>query len=261
MPSREQQGRTHRFEAALPGQDWAGRLPALRSLFEHIEPRYDGLNRRLSLGLDRGWRAWTARALRAQGADVQSGPWLDLASGTGDLACALAEARPPQSNAPLVRLDLSALLLRAGERKLSRDRGADASPGIVGEMDHLPIRSGTLASVAQGFALRHCRDLAEFFRELHRVLRPGGCLAIIDMRYPRRGLGAAVYRFYFARVLPRIAALFGGDREAYEFMIDSVKALPSEENLLRALREAGFVDARSRPGIFGSVALLTARKP
>ena len=93
------------------------------------------------------------------------------------------------------------------------------------------------------------------------MLRTDGRLAIIDMRYPRRGATAAFYRFYFTRVLPRAAALFGGDRSAYDFMIDSVKALPEEERLLEALRDAGFVEVRSRAGIFGSVALLTARKP
>lgn len=247
------------YEPALPGKSWERRLPTLKHLFETIEPRYDGLNRRLSLGLDQGWRRWTARAL----VGAPPGPWVDVASGTGDLAVSLAQTPGRPVDAPLVRLDLSALLLRAGAEKLDA-LGAPSrapSPGAAGEMDRLPLRDMSVAAVAQGFALRHCRSYAGFFAELHRVLVPGGRLAIIDMRYPRRGAGGALYRFYFARVLPRLAALFGGDRRAYEFMVESVRALPDEPALLALLRAAGFTDVASRPGFLGSVALLTATKP
>ena len=269
------------LNAALPGEAWETRLPLLKRLFERIEPRYDRLNRRLSLGLDRGWRNWAARAL-----GDAPGPWLDLASGTGDMALALVSARRrlgareaagsaagERPRAPvIVRMDLSPLLLRAGAAKLLEDSSARNSsseaaepklltPGAAAEMDHLPVRDQTLGAIAQGFALRHCRDLDGFFAELFRALRPGGAIAIIDMRYPRHGFGGLVYRIYFTRVLPRIAALFGGDRDAYEFMVDSVKALPEERALLAKLKAAGFIDVASKPGFLGSVALLSARRP
>ncbi len=260
---------------ALPGQPWAGRKEALLDLFENIEPRYDRLNRILSLGIDQYWRRWAVRSIETSA----TGPWLDLASGTGDLAEKAArrlrqessdrqspnrQSPDRQSSGPqspdrrLVRSDLSGYLLAVGREKLKK-RGL-LSPGAAAEMDRLPLSSNTFSAVLQGFALRHCEDYGGFFRELHRVLQSGGQLAILDMRYPREGLGAGLYRFYFGKVLPRLAGWLGADRSAYEFMVDSVVALPQEEVLLQSLRDAGFSEVESRRGLFGAVHLLLARK-
>lgn len=245
---------------ALPGQPWAGRKEALLDLFENIEPRYDRLNRILSLGIDQYWRRWAVRSIETSA----TGPWLDLASGTGDLAEKAARhlreesSDRPSSDRRLVRSDLSGYLLAVGREKLKK-RGL-VSPGAAAEMDRLPLSSNTFSAVLQGFALRHCEDYGGFFRELHRVLQSGGQLAILDMRYPREGLGAGLYRFYFGKVLPRLAGWLGADRSAYEFMVDSVVALPKEEVLLQSLRDAGFTEVESRRGLFGAVHLLSARK-
>ncbi len=246
---------TTRHGDALFGAPWEQRRRALRRLFEEIEPRYDRLNRRLSFGLDQHWRRWTARSLRGS-----PGPWVDLASGTGDLALALAAAAATEPKPPrLLRSDLSAALLRTGRTKLE-ERGSDGAPSVAGEMDRLPFRSASIGALAQGFALRHARDLGSFFDECARVVRPGGRIAILDMRYPTRGLGGFVYRPYFRWVLPRLAALFGADRSAYEFMVDSVRALPPEQVLIDRLGASGFVDVESTPGFLGAVRLLTARR-
>jgi demethylmenaquinone methyltransferase/2-methoxy-6-polyprenyl-1,4-benzoquinol methylase len=226
--------------------------------------------------LDRGWREWAARSIDAEG------PWLDLASGTGDLAAHLYRRRHLARSRPvLIRSDLVPALLPAGSTKLEKlsakspRRGSgkpegtavfqesgptDESPGLGCEMDALPFADGSLGAIVQGFALRHCRDYSGFFAELHRVLRRGGQIAILDMRYPR-GAGSAFYRFYFRAVLPRLAAFLGGDREAYRFLVHSVRSMPEESWLIEALRNAGFEEVESRPGFLGSVRLLVARKP
>lgn len=237
-----------RHADGLTGRPWERRAPALRRMFEEISGDYDRLNSRLSFGLDRRWRAGVARALEP----LPPGPVLDLASGTGALVPPLTR----RLRRSVVRLDLSALLLHQAGETL-----APGSPATVGEMDRLPFRDGSFAAVAQGFALRHSRGYDALFAELHRVIKPGGRVALLDMRLPLGGGVEAVYRLYFRRVLPRLASLLGGDRAAYEMMVASVAALPAEGVLLAALRGAGFVDAESRAGIFGSVRTLLARRP
>jgi demethylmenaquinone methyltransferase / 2-methoxy-6-polyprenyl-1,4-benzoquinol methylase len=250
------------FRDALPFVPWVKRGPALRDLFEEISPSYDRLNHWLSAGLDQWWRKWAAREL----VECPPGPRLDVASGTGDLAAALQDV----ARGVVVRMDLSAALLRSGERKLlqraereaRRGRSGEArSPGVVCEMDRLPFRDGSFAALAQGFALRHCRGFESFFGELFRVVAPGGRISLLDMRVPSRGLGSGVYRFYFLHVLPGLAALLGGRKEAYRMMVDSVLSLPQEESLIGLLVRAGFVEVRSREGLLGAVALLTALRP
>lgn len=252
MVRRESEGN---YEAALPGRPWPARRRALRTLFEGIEPRYDRLNRWLSFGIDQGWRRWAVRSITTPA----PGPWLDLASGTGDLA-AFAVERLRREDRTLVRSDLSPRLLRVGAEKPPIRTARGLAPGVAAEMDRLPFPGGSFSAVLQGFALRHCEDYAGFFRELHRILAPGGQVAILDMRYPRSGPWAGPYRLYFSRILPRLAGLFGADRSAYQFMVDSVMALPDDQSLIRALAEAGFVRAESRHGVFGAVALFVAWK-
>lgn len=243
------------YASALPGEPWDRRRLVLRKLFERIEPRYDRLNHALSAGLDRRWRRWTVRELQVDG------PWLDLASGTGDLALSLRDWAAKRPGRPaLWRADLSAALLAVGANKM-RETGTAASPGCACEMDLLPFGNDTLGAVVQGFALRHCRDYAGFFREIFRVLRPGGQVLLLDMRYPRGGSVAGAYRFYFRAILPRLARLLGADMRAYRFMVDSVRSLPDEDILIHLLQQAGFQDVSSEPGLVGAVRLLMARKP
>jgi demethylmenaquinone methyltransferase/2-methoxy-6-polyprenyl-1,4-benzoquinol methylase len=239
----------------LAGTPWERRRPALQRLFEGISPGYDRLNRVLSFGLDRGWRRWAAAALEVESGGIV----LDLASGTGELAKALLER---SGGLRVARADLSPSLLRIGAGKLGGAvRGGGSSPAIACEMDRLPLREGAVDGIVQGFALRHCRSFATLFSELFRVLRPGGRISLLDMRYPRRGAGAKLYRLYFRAFLPRVAAALGGERAAYEMMVESVRSLPEEEELMETLRACGFSQVRSQAGFLGAVRLLTGRRP
>jgi demethylmenaquinone methyltransferase/2-methoxy-6-polyprenyl-1,4-benzoquinol methylase len=235
----------------LPSAPWRERREALRELFETIAPSYDRLNRVLSFGIDESWRKRTAQEAIAVD---ERGRVLDLASGTGDLAAAL-ERRAP--DARVVRLDLSGPLLRRGEEKL---RAAARHPGVVAEMERPPLKGGSCTAITMGFALRHVESLDALLTACYRVLQPGGRLAFVDMALPERGPWASLYRFYFRRCLPRIAVLFGGDREAYAAMVRSVESFPGWDALERAAGAAGFARARRLPLTGGAACLFVADK-
>lgn len=248
----------------MGNRPWGQRKIALRSLFEEISSDYDRLNHVLSLGLDVRWRAWAGRLLEA-GRLPGDRYVLDIASGTGDMAAVLRKKGARR----VLRADLSPGLLRMGGRKLpgsvqgpssAQGRSSD-SPGLACEMDRLPLRDRSVAGITQAFALRHCREYGGFFAEMFRVVSPGGRVALLDMRYPARGPGSGLYRFYFRAVLPRLAALMGGEREAYEMMVRSVRSLPEEEVLVSLLSQAGFTEVSSRPGFLGAIRILTGRRP
>lgn len=252
-PRKEKAGR---WEAMLPTAPWRERRGALRELFEGIAPTYDRLNRVLSLGIDASWRARAAREAVAKG---DSGIVVDLASGTGDQAVALLRRAPGLT---VLRLDLSAPLLVRGTGKIEALSGGAQRPAppLVAEMERIPIRDGCGKAVTMAFALRHVEGLDSLMAACAQLLCPGGRVAFVDMAIPERGLWGGLYRLYFRLVLPRIAQLFGGEREAYELMVRSVASFPGWEALALSARRAGFEEVRSIRLTGGAARLFLARK-
>tara|TARA_Y100000310_G_scaffold86054_2_gene82911 strand:+ start:2529 stop:3236 length:708 start_codon:yes stop_codon:yes gene_type:complete len=214
---------------------------AVRSMFDAIAPRYDLLNRLLTLRLDVRWRRRTVRDL-----DLPTGSTvLDLACGTGDLCRDLDSAghRP-------VGMDLSWGMLAAAR--------TDA-PLVHADALRLPAPSGTVDGVTCGFALRNLAALGPFFAELARVLRPGGRIALLEVDRPRNPLLRFGHSVYFGRVVPFVGGLLS-DRSAYRYLPRSVVYLPDEADLLRQISDAGFTDV-AKVRLSGGIAqLLTATR-
>jgi demethylmenaquinone methyltransferase/2-methoxy-6-polyprenyl-1,4-benzoquinol methylase len=235
----------------LPGASWPKRRDALRDLFETIAPSYDRLNHWLSLGLDLRWRDRASAEAIPRDARATV---LDLASGTGDQAASL-RARSPEAR--VIRLDLSADLLRRVRPKRAVAETA-AAPPVVAEMERLPLEAGSCDAVTMAFALRHVESLDRLMSDCARVLRPGGRVSFVDMALPQKGPWARVYLFYFRVCLPRLAALFGGDRAAYRAMVRSVESFPGWDRLEEAARKASFGGIRIIPLTGGAARVFTA---
>lgn len=227
----------------------ADRLPqgeekaeAVRAMFDAIAPRYDLVNRLMTFRMDVGWRRRTVRALRlGPGARV-----LDLACGTGDFCRELAaeDLRP-------VGLDLSFGMLAAART---------TAPLVHADILRLPVAGDSVDGATCGFALRNLVALPPFFGELARVVRPGGRVALLEVAEPPNPVLRWGHGVYFGRIVPRLGAMLS-DPAAYRYLPRSVAYLPPTDELLGALRAAGFVDVRRRLLSAGIAQLITGTRP
>ena len=218
----------------------SGRLPAegVRRMFDRIAPVYDAMNRVMTAGLDRRWRAATIGETVRPGDRV-----LDACCGTGDLALAARAA----GAAAVVGVDFSEQMLERARRK------APELEWIRADVLSLPSDAAAFDAVVVGFGVRNVEDLEACLRELRRVLRPGGRLGILEITTPR-GLLAPFYRLWFDRIVPLLGRLLpGGD--AYTYLPASVRRFPGPEELAGLLSRCGFERVRFRRFAGGIVAL------
>jgi demethylmenaquinone methyltransferase/2-methoxy-6-polyprenyl-1,4-benzoquinol methylase len=198
---------------------------AVRSMFDRIAPVYDSMNRVMTGGLDLRWRRLAASAVVRPGDRV-----LDAACGTGDFALADAQA----GAAHVVGVDFSPRMLERARRK-----GGHVE-WIEGDMLALPFPDASFDSATVGFGVRNVADLELALRELRRVLRPGGRLAILEITQPS-GVLRPFYSLWFDRIVPLLGRVLPGG-EAYAYLPASVRRFPPAEELATLLGRAGFAD-------------------
>jgi len=213
----------------------------VQQMFDRIAPRYDLMNRLLSLGLDQRWRGKALDLAAVSKGDIL----LDLACGTGDL-CELARAR----GARVLGVDFAGVMLSAAS-----EREVDATL-IQADGAALPLADGTITVVTSGFALRNFVALPQVFAELARVMAPGGRLALLDVDRPRWAIARLGHSLWFDKVVPFVGGLLS-DRDAYRYLPESTAYLPEEKELLALLREAGFDDVAKQSMLLGAAQILT----
>lgn len=207
----------------------------VRELFSSIAPTYDRANHLLSFGLDRRWWRRTAVTFR----EILARPdahVLDICCGTGDLTGALLAERPANAE-PVTGLDFSSEMLRLAERKYA---GANAR-WVEGDAMALPFADNSLDLVTSAFGFRNLSNYAAGLAEIHRVLRPGGRIGILECNQPE-GVSGALYNLYFHHVLPVVGGWISGERAAYEWLPASVERFPRPPRMLSLMKDAGFAD-------------------
>jgi demethylmenaquinone methyltransferase / 2-methoxy-6-polyprenyl-1,4-benzoquinol methylase len=228
---------------------------AIAGMFDAIAHRYDLLNHLLSGGLDWYWRRRAVRALSLGGRETV----LDLCTGTADLA--IAACRPRRARAArVVGLDFSSEMLLVGQRKLRRRRLSRTVPLLRADAMRLPVATAAVDAVTIAFGIRNVEDSDAALREIARVLKPGGRLAILEFSLPRTPVIRRVYAWYFRRVLPRIGRLVSRHSDAYTYLPVSVGTFSSPDGFRSSLAGAGFDEVRADPLTFGIVYLYTGRR-
>jgi len=214
-------------------------------MFGRIAPRYDLLNHVLSMNIDRHWRAATVRRLAAILANPEARV-LDIACGTGDLMLALAA----RGQARVFGSDFChPMLIEAGAKA---GRGAKLFEADALE---LPIADGSIDLATIAFGFRNLASYDQGLRELQRILKPGGVLAILEFSTPPNPLLARLYGFYSRSILPVVGGWISGSREAYTYLPESVRKFPNAEELADQMRAAGFANVRFHRMTAGIVAL------
>lgn len=225
------------------GPEVQGKSPeSVRTMFDRIAPTYDRLNHLLSAGVDRAWRVELAREL-----PDPCGRVLDLCAGTLDLSVAV---RREHHRAEIVAADFSVEMLERGRHKLP-DVSLFAADALA-----LPFSDESFDAVVCGFGVRNVSDLDACFREVRRVLRPGGTFAVLEFFRPRGSLGRLFHRIYNQGVLPAVGATISGDDEAYQYLADSMERFFSLEEAVEKMKSCGYDRVIGRDLVFGIASIL-----
>lgn len=225
-----------------------GKAEAIEEMFDRVAPRYDLLNRVLSLGIDRYWRTRAVRLL----ADEQPARVLDVATGTADLAIKAERMLHPRE---VVGIDLSAEMLQYGRKKLDRLGLSPRISLVQGDAEDLPFPDDAFDAALVAFGVRNFEDLEAGLRDIQRVLRPGGRLVVLEFSRPRTFPIKQLYAWYSRHVLPRIGGALSPEQSAYEYLPSSVAEFPDGPDFLDRMASSGYTDLIWEPLTFGIASL------
>ena len=216
----------------------------VREMFDNIAPKYDLLNHTLSMSIDHVWRRRVVGEVRR----AKPGRILDVATGTGDLAIAMARRI---RDVQVLGVDLSEQMLAVARRKIEA-RGLDGRIVLDrGDAERLAVADASVDVATVAFGVRNFGDLGAGLRELARTIKPGGKVVILEFSRPRNRVFRALYEFYSYKILPRIGGLVSRDKRAYEYLPASVGEFPAPEEFMAMMARAGFRNCRARSQSFG----------
>ena len=228
----------------------------VREMFATIASRYDLLNHLLSGNIDKRWRRLVAKTLFATPPLIRGeARILDVACGTGDLSLTLFVS----GGARIVGIDFCRPMLDIAASKAARS--GSSLPFVEGDALNLPFRDRSFEAATIAFGLRNLTSVDAGFKELLRVLKPGGKVAVLEFSKPKALLLRSLFRIYFTKLLPLLGGLVSGSRSAYEYLPNSVSRFPDQEELAAMMQEAGFAEVSYRNLTGGIAALHLGTRP
>jgi demethylmenaquinone methyltransferase/2-methoxy-6-polyprenyl-1,4-benzoquinol methylase len=222
-------------------------------MFDSIAWRYDFLNHFLSFGIDRIWRK---KAIKIIERTHKPSLILDVATGTGDLAIASLRLNPIK----VTGIDISNKMLEAGQNKIDRKGLSERIELISGDSEKIDFVDNYFDVAMVAFGVRNFRNILKGLCEMHRVIKPGGLIMVLEFSKPVTFPFRQVYKFYFLNILPFFGRLFSKNRRAYRYLPDSVMSFPDNEVFIMYLNKAGFSNVRQKKLTFGVATIYTGIK-
>jgi len=224
-------------------------------MFDRIAPRYDLLNRILSLGLDDGWRSKVAKYLPQQ----KKLNVLDLATGTGDLLLELFSSSGNIVSA--VGLDMSAKMLAIAEKKIAMQNLQNAVSLVRADAAEIPFTDGSFDAVTIAFGIRNVTDINIALRQICQVLKPGGRAIILEFSLPANMVMRKLFLLYLRTFVPAVGAIISGDYKAYRYLNKTVETFLNRKELCQAMLNAGFINVNVVSMTFGVACIYYGDKP
>ena len=225
----------------------------IATMFDRISPSYDRLNHLLSMNIDKVWRKKTAKEVAKSHPETI----LDLATGTADLAIALAKSNP---QAHIIGMDISKRMLEIGKEKVQQ-QGLERQIELhLGDAASLPFGDNSFDAVTVGFGVRNFENRKQGLSEIHRVLKPNGRAVILEFSMPETFPMKQLYCLYFKYFLPKIGRCISKDPSAYSYLPQSVEAFPKPNDFIRIMDENGLKNGSVKSLSFGIATLYSATK-
>ena len=224
----------------------------VKNMFDNISNRYDFLNHFLSFGIDKIWRRKLTRLLSEQNPRII----LDVATGTGDLAIALAVLKPQK----ITGIDIAEKMLTIAREKVVRRKLNTIISFETGDAENIPFRDNSFDAVTVAFGVRNYENLLMGLKEMKRVLKQGGTMMILEFSQPRTNLFKLLYRIYSEKIIPFAGKLISKNKHAYQYLPESVASFPAGKDFLEILKEAGLQNNRQYPLTGGIVTIYIGDK-
>ncbi len=235
-----------------PYQNSESKKEQVAQMFDNIANRYDFLNSLLSLGIHKGWRKKCVNILKSKQPKVI----LDVATGTGDFAIECSKLNPTK----VIGVDISEGMMSFGREKLKKLKLDSIITLENGNAETLSFDDNTFDAIVVGFGVRNFQNLEKGLANLHRILKPGGQLVILEFSYPTNWFIKTVYNFYFSYITPLIGKIFSNDNRAYTYLTESVKAFPNNQNFVAILNELNYKHTNFKSLSFGVASIYSAEK-
>src|SRR5579884_1344153 len=232
-----------------------GKRPYVQRLFGRIARIYDPMNRLMSFGLDRSWRTKAARLLALGENEVG----LDLGAGTADLSIAVIRNAYPSTR--MIGMDITEEMLEIGRRKVARLGLENRIELRSGDAEHIDLPDNSVDGCCSAFTVRNLTDIRQGFREMLRVVRPGGRVVCLEISHPPGRIFGALFHFYFYKLAPLFGTILGKAGEEYTYLPNSLTTFPDAPTLKKIMEEVGWTNVRFYRLTRGIVAVHVGTKP